>query len=286
MILGCEIFTIKQIMADKIRNIPCALGKLHGILFKNFLKQYENTILTQEIFDNEIKNHKYYSFECLYDYDYECPGCEVVNSFEDTSICDMCDALICDENCFITELYDNGINYCQNCYIERITKFSNKYKDVIITANMVREEDFTLGLNEIDDLMGTFHYKCPNCDDIIIFDSDIMKCDYCDNYICWTCGTETYERCAYESCTNTHRVTRCNICFPTEELKIKQPKRSISPCVLTDDVDKQCNVCLTNVKKYACVPCGHMCVCGECSNKIGDKCPICNDKITSIIRIF
>lgn len=288
MILGCEISTIKQNMADKMKNALYALENLHTPCFETFLKRYEDKIITEEIFNNEIKKHKYYDFDDLLDCncDYECPNCDIVNSFMDMSICDVCNTLACDENCFIVERYDDGINYCMNCYIEKITKFSERYKDVIITKDMIREIDFTLDLDEIDDLMSTFHYKCPNCETVIILDSDIMMCDYCENYICWDCGSESYERCAYEGCVNNHRVTKCNACFPIEAPKNKQSKRSISPCIETDDVDKQCNVCLTNIKTRACIPCGHLCLCSDCSVKIDEKCPICNDKITSIVRIF
>ena len=62
--------------------------------------------------------------------------------------------------------------------------------------------------------------------------------------------------------------------------------RSSSPCIKAIKVENECNICYINEKKYACVPCGHMCMCGICANKINDKCPICKNTITDIIKIY
>jgi rubrerythrin len=71
-----------------------------------------------------------------------------------------------------------------------------------------------------------------------------------------------------------------------EELKELNNKRAISPFEITEHEEKRCNICLTNKKNYACVPCGHLCLCGTCSKNINKNCPICNNGIDNIIRIF
>ena len=43
---------------------------------------------------------------------------------------------------------------------------------------------------------------------------------------------------------------------------------------------------MVNKKKYACIPCGHLCMCGNCANQISNKCPICKNKFIDIIKIF
>ena len=48
---------------------------------------------------------------------------------------------------------------------------------------------------------------------------------------------------------------------------------------------KLCVVCLDNVKEYAIVPCGHLCVCRGCVNKL-THCPICREVKQNILRIY
>jgi hypothetical protein len=297
MILGCEISTIKQIMSDKVYNASHSIGNLHELYFETFLKKYKDIPITQEIFINEIKNHKYYEFDYLCNYDYECPICKKINNFDETYFCDVCDMLTCDMNCHVHDYDGNGVNYCMNCYDERNKEFYNKYENIILTKDTILEDDFILDLDEIEELGYDFDYECPNCNVTVSYNSDdVIKCDRCDNHVCIDCAEETYEGCSYYdcyycmrgNCYNNRRMIKCNVCFPNVravENKKSNP-RSISPCILTDDLDKQCNVCMTNVKNYACIPCGHLCICGECSIKIDDKCPLCNDKITNIVRIF
>lgn len=44
-----------------------------------------------------------------------------------------------------------------------------------------------------------------------------------------------------------------------------------------------CQICLSNEKKYVCVPCGHKCLCFECKTRIDNICPICRTDIDVII---
>jgi ankyrin repeat protein len=58
---------------------------------------------------------------------------------------------------------------------------------------------------------------------------------------------------------------------------------------INEDEDK-CIICITNKKSYACLPCGHMIFCKECTdefNKTQNKnCPECRCKINEIKRIY
>jgi len=47
-----------------------------------------------------------------------------------------------------------------------------------------------------------------------------------------------------------------------------------------------CDICLSNQKTHACLPCGHKCLCSDCAYQITNRCPICNNLITNVIRIF
>lgn len=56
---------------------------------------------------------------------------------------------------------------------------------------------------------------------------------------------------------------------------------------------KECAVCLQEKEEkdlYACVPCGHRCICKECSTTLqargNPKCPLCRAPITKTLRVF
>jgi hypothetical protein len=50
-----------------------------------------------------------------------------------------------------------------------------------------------------------------------------------------------------------------------------------------------CAICLTGPRTHIFVPCGHMCTCQPCSNKImnqSGKCPICSQLATTVMEVF
>jgi len=52
---------------------------------------------------------------------------------------------------------------------------------------------------------------------------------------------------------------------------------------------KKCILCLENFQEMAIVPCGHKCICSQCSAnliKYNHSCPVCRVKIEKTIRIF
>ncbi|VVC96616.1 unnamed protein product [Leptidea sinapis] len=47
-----------------------------------------------------------------------------------------------------------------------------------------------------------------------------------------------------------------------------------------------CVVCSENPKEVILLPCGHVCLCEDCSDNIQDKCPICRERIDSRAPAF
>ncbi|KAL0106086.1 hypothetical protein PUN28_016072 [Cardiocondyla obscurior] len=43
--------------------------------------------------------------------------------------------------------------------------------------------------------------------------------------------------------------------------------------------DQICVVCKTNAREIILLPCGHVCICEDCSSSISDNCPICRTQI-------
>lgn len=59
----------------------------------------------------------------------------------------------------------------------------------------------------------------------------------------------------------------------------------------TEDTDKSlCCICFERPREHACVPCGHLCLCGEDMENLlasmGPQCPICRADVDTSIRIF
>ena len=73
------------------------------------------------------------------------------------------------------------------------------------------------------------------------------------------------------------------LCIKEEQLKLNELKKKHS---LTLETIKlfECNICMENLNKKVCVPCGH-CFCEKCSISL-EECPICRQKVDSIISIY
>lgn len=53
------------------------------------------------------------------------------------------------------------------------------------------------------------------------------------------------------------------------------------------DDGKECLICLSENKNTLIMPCGHLCVCGDCGKLLqekGHKCPVCRGNIGSLIN--
>jgi hypothetical protein len=195
-------------------------------------------------------------------------------------------------------MYDS---YCHDCYVDDNLEFYNKYKDTIITSEILQLHIDKLDISILVDY--NLKYKCSNClieKDFKTIISTIRSCDICNEYICYNCSIIKDNGCLISNCilciegtcTNSNSENLCYDCYTDsdEESDEAEPinyiTRCSSPCNPPVEGEPECNICYINVKKYACIPCGHMCMCGECANRIVDKCPICKDKITDIIKIY
>jgi len=51
--------------------------------------------------------------------------------------------------------------------------------------------------------------------------------------------------------------------------------------------DKECVVCMENIVNTVLAPCGHICMCLPCANRLAPKnCPICKNAVQNVIRTF
>jgi len=62
---------------------------------------------------------------------------------------------------------------------------------------------------------------------------------------------------------------------------------SAAPTTTRAGVERECVVCMAEQRSYACIPCGHLCLCGKCKDELFDKtCPICQQKYDCFIKIY
>ena len=65
------------------------------------------------------------------------------------------------------------------------------------------------------------------------------------------------------------------------ELPKLEPPRPAS----TNPATTECAICLDGDAEYAVVPCGHRCLCFNCSNTVF-QCPVCRTQRTAVLRVF
>jgi hypothetical protein len=292
------------------------------LLNKNLI-EYKDTIFTnQTLIKLKKKNIKLYNKLLINKIKYKCPLCNIITENEICK-CVECNKYICYNNCTEekhekTENYGNignydymeTIYYCKDCFIDYNKLFYNKYKNKIVTDEIINKEN--VDIDEFIFLHYLIKFKCDFCDNVsYLTDENVKKCSECNKICCVECGTsfETYIN-TNDTDDNenikTYKYFCCNNCNYTDDdsdddsddsddnylndkdnTKIHETHNyNDSPVELATNKAEECNICYMNKKKYACVPCGHLCMCGECANKVNAKCPLCNIDYTDIIKIF
>lgn len=289
--------------------------------FQKELEKYKKGILTDKIIKKLEKDDKF----CVGDLmdeniKYKCPICKTIENFEESYRCEDCNRFICMSNCceIKTELCSvkncyyckrgscnnhSTTTYCKDCFVDCNKNFYNKYKNKIITSEILELEE--IDLNDFSNENYELKFNCEICENIVDLDNiHISNCDRCDNFVCKdctnykyiTCGLPFCTYCITRSCWNGEHYSFCDACIDemenydtdseSEEEEVKIKNRCTSPVELANDKTEECNICFLNKKNYACVPCGHLCMCGDCANKVDTKCPICNIEFTNILKIF
>ena len=57
------------------------------------------------------------------------------------------------------------------------------------------------------------------------------------------------------------------------------------PLASTEPTTTECTICLDDDADYAAVPCGHRCLCFNCSKTVS-QCPMCRTTISAVLRVF
>eukprot|EP01083_Nonionella_stella_P099544 279899_1 len=86
-------------------------------------------------------------------------------------------------------------------------------------------------------------------------------------------------------------VFACMIKHKRKQHKLHKKRKKIKTMHHNDTLVQRCNtndpcvICMDHLKEYICTPCGHYCLCEECKNKV-HKCPLCQAKCKSIIKVY
>lgn len=314
-------FKVKMVETEDEKNIKEKVEqeKKEYNALKTEVEKHE--IITQKIINQLRKLPNFCPHEIAQlNKKYECPCCNIIKNFEDVEKCTKCKKFICSVNCVEFKLRlcskrncgncKRGIcinnkmeKYCKKCFVDTNKEFYTRHKNKVLTSESIKKDN--INLDEFSESKYTLNYKCPLCDNICIFNNDhISKCDKCNIYMCDNCGVNKYSSCNLSFCPfcitgicpNGEHYFYCDTCasdmglFDDNDNSQKEeedkPLRCNSPVELAENKVEECNICYMNKKKYACIPCGHLCMCGECANKVENKCPMCNIEITDIIKIF
>ncbi|XP_058462180.1 mitochondrial E3 ubiquitin protein ligase 1 [Malaya genurostris] len=67
--------------------------------------------------------------------------------------------------------------------------------------------------------------------------------------------------------------------------KSRAQRRALARQQVFND-EQRCVVCVDNPKEVICLPCGHVCLCENCAEKIKLNCPVCRSKIETKAAAF
>ncbi len=162
--------------------------------------------------------------------------------------------------------------------LTELTRTSSGHTKYYFNPNQAKElaTKFALRGNKIAKYWTTSIYPMPSC-----FDLDGM--DGC-----------------YTNCISGKLKTKVPKTLQTWQSIMKLPACDLSDdgcCdfaeALISDIDSMsipegnaCIICLNGKREYACIPCGHKCMCDKCKSNDLHTCPICRRDITMICRIF
>lgn len=95
----------------------------------------------------------------------------------------------------------------------------------------------------------------------------------------------TASTAATNSSVNTATSTQTNA-----EQQTNNPQPSAADPLLENRTENipptnPCVLCLTEEKRLACIPCGHLATCVPCGHSLR-SCPICRREIEAFVRIF
>ena len=72
----------------------------------------------------------------------------------------------------------------------------------------------------------------------------------------------------------------------SELIDTKQELHLLKEWKQTKQQEEECVVCMDGQSEFACVPCGHKCLCTRCRDVMNGPCPICNKPFDLVIKIY
>lgn len=134
--------------------------------------------------------------------------------------------------------------------------------------------------------------QCDQCKQYLTYDpsgTPNIQCSLCfhvtrvpDRFVCPNC------RAVVTAPADAKQVS-CTSCRATLKRKPEQsskpqfdPSKDEPPAREED----ACVVCLDKKKVVLIYPCGHLCVCQGCANKLEGQCPVCRGKVTDVVKVY
>jgi interleukin-1 receptor-associated kinase 4 len=173
----------------------------------------------------------------------------------------------------------------------------------------IKVDSFAFGLVILETLTGlpVCSPAAEHCNLLEMFedslDTPTKLLAHLDRRACW--DQHTHERIGRlhsiaERCIEMHRKKRAELMelIPeleevrrgTEALQALEAERAVGPLVEAEAAEKECCIFLKAEevgKLLALVPCGHRCICADCSALVVRRnCPVCRTEARQAIRVF
>ena len=77
----------------------------------------------------------------------------------------------------------------------------------------------------------------------------------------------------------------------TSRMPLQQQTSAGDASTSNASADFVCKVCYAEARTHACIPCGHLCLCLDCANRLWEcpelpGCPVCRNLVTEFQRIY
>jgi serine/threonine protein kinase len=182
-----------------------------------------------------------------------------------------------------------------------------EYKNGMLSMKV---DSFAFGLVIIETLTGlpVLNPTVCHCNLLEMFEEDlenpIKLLEHLDKRACWDQHKQELIGRLHgiaERCLELHRKKRPELVELIPELEevrrgteallqALEAGRAVGPLVEAEASEKECCICLKAEevgKMLALVPCGHRCVCADCSVLVvGHLCPVCRTEARQAIRVF
>ena len=110
--------------------------------------------------------------------------------------------------------------------------------------------------------------------------------EYAIGFKCDICGIHGFPAEGRWNCDECH-FDICKNCKSEFDFDKKILVNSITLPEIASEERDQCKICFHYKINTVLIPCGHLCICSDCSEKLTKKvCPVCNTSVQMVVKTY